>query len=96
MQPAARKAEILSAALTVAGEVGYQRVSREAIAARADCSPGLVSAYFGTMPALRRAIMSAAIARRDLVVLAQGLAVGDSKARCAPETLKRAAVEALI
>jgi len=96
MQPDARKAEILSAALTVAGEVGYQRVSREAIAARADCSPGLVSAYFGTMPALRRAIMSAAIARRDLTVLAQGLAAGDSKAKAAPEALRRSAAEALV
>ena len=96
MQPTARKAEILSAALTVAGEVGYRHVSRDAIAARADCSPGLVSAYFGTMPALRRAVMSAAIARRDLTVLAQGLAAGDSKAKAAPEALKRAAVKALL
>ncbi len=96
MQPDARKAEILAAALDTARAVGYRHVSREAISARAECSPGLVSAYFGTMPALRRAIMSAAIARRDLVVLAQGLAAGDSKAKAAPEALRRAAAEALV
>lgn len=96
MQPDARKAEILAAALDTARAVGYRHVSREAIAATAECSPGLVSAYFGTMPALRRAIMSAAIARRDLVVLAQGLAAGDSKARAAPEALRRAAAETLV
>ncbi len=96
MQPDARKAEILAAALDTARAVGYRHVSREAIAATAGCSPGLVSAYFGTMPALRRAIMSAAIARRDLVVLAQGLAAGDSKAKAAPEALRRAAAEALV
>ncbi len=96
MQPDARKAEILAAALAEARMVGYRHVSREAIAARAECSPGLVSAYFGTMQALRRAIMSAAIARRDLVVLAQGLAAGDSKAKAAPDALRRAAAEALV
>ncbi len=96
MQPDARKAEILAAALDTARAVGYRHVSREAIAATAGCSPGLVSAYFGTMPALRRAIMSAAIARRDLVVLAQGLAAGDSKAKAAPEALRRAAAKTLV
>ena len=96
MQPDARKAEILAAALDTARMVGYRHVSREAIAATAGCSPGLVSAYFGTMPALRRAIMSAAIARRDLVVLAQGLAAGNSKAKAAPEALRRAAAETLV
>ena len=96
MHPDARKAEILAAALDTARAVGYRHVSREAIAALAGCSPGLVSSYFGTMPALRRAIMSAAIARRDLTVLAQGLAAGDSKAKAAPEELRRAAAETLV
>ena len=96
MHPSDRKAEILAAALAAARTDGYRSVSREAIAARAGCSPGLVSAYYGTMKRLRRAILSAAVARRDLVVLAQGLAAGDSKARSAPEELKQAALRGLL
>jgi AcrR family transcriptional regulator len=94
--PADRKAEILTAALETARTDGYRSVSRETIAARADCSPGLVSYYFSTMKRLRRAVMSAAIARRDLVVLAQGLAAGDAKARSAPDELKQAAARGLL
>lgn len=95
MHPADRKAEILAAALVSARRHGYRSVSRETIAERAGCSPALVSAYFGTMKRLRRAIMSAAVARGDLPVLAQGLVAGDAKARSAPDELKRAALRSM-
>ena len=91
--PALRKCEIMDTALVLARVVGYQQVTREHLAARAACSPALISKYFGTMPNLKRAIMSAALIRRDLVVLAQGLAAGEPKARSAPEELRRAAME---
>lgn len=94
--PADRRAEIITAALDAARADGYRHISREAIAARAGCSPALVSSYYGTMTQLRRAVISAAIARRDLAVLAQGLAAGDSKARSAPQELKEAAVRGLL
>jgi len=96
MHPADRKAEILFAALVMSRTDGYRSVSRESIAALAKCSPALINSYFGTMKKLRRAIMSAAIVRRDLTVLAQGLAAGDSKARAAPDELKQAAVRGLL
>ncbi len=96
MHPADRKAEILTAALAAARTDGYRSVSRESIALHAGCSPSLVSSYYGTMKKLRRAIMSAAIARHDLAVLAQGLAAGDSKARAAPDELKELAVRGLL
>ncbi len=96
LHPADRKAEILTAALEAARTAGYRSVSREAIAQQARCSPALVSSYYGTMKRLRRAIMSAAIARGDLSVLAQGLAAGDAKARSAPDGLKQAALRGLL
>jgi AcrR family transcriptional regulator len=96
MLPVVRKAEILSAALEVARTAGYRNASRESIAAMAGCSPALVSKYYGTMNQLQRAIMSAAIARHDLPILAQGLAAGDSKARAAPPDLKESAVRGLL
>lgn len=94
--PADRKAELLNAAVHVARRDGYHSITREAVAEHAACSPGLVNKYFGTMLKLRRAVMSAAIARNDLVLIAQGLAAGDHKAQAAPPLLKRAAMEALL
>ena len=94
--PADRKAEILTAALHEARAVGYRAVTRDAVAVRAGCSPALISAHFGTMLQFHRAVMSAAIARSDLPVIAQGLAAGDPKAQRAPEAVKRAALEGLM
>ena len=91
-----RKAEILRVALALASKTGYMQITRQAVADRAACSPALVSEYFATMPQLRRAVMSAAIAERELTVLAQGLAARDSKARSAPEALRREAVAGLM
>lgn len=95
-RPADRKVEILDAALALARQYGYQRVTRDAIAAKADCSPAIVSKHFGTMVQLRRAIMSAAVVREDLNVIAQGLAAGDSKARAAKPEVRKAALERLL
>lgn len=94
-RPIEHKKELLAAALIIARTVGYDRVTRDALATAHGCSPALVSYYFATMPQLKRAIMSAAIAERDLVVLAQGLAAKDSKALAAPAALKGAAIRAL-
>lgn len=91
--PAARKADILTAALDLSRAGHYQRISREAIAERAGCSVGLVSRYLGTMPQLRRAVISAAIAKGDVRVLAQGLAAGEAKALAAPQELRVKAAE---
>ena len=94
--PHDRKAAILDAALHVARTHGYAHISREQIATQAACAPALVSRYYGTMTLLRRAIMGAAIARRDLTVLAQGLATKDKRAMGADAELRRAAVESLL
>ncbi len=90
-----RREAIMTAALTVATKVGYMTMTRDQIAAEADCSPGLVSAYLGTMPAMRRAVMRAAVARKVLPVVAQGLAMRDKHAMGAPEGVRAAAVRGL-
>lgn len=90
-----RKAAILLAAMTEAGKHGYDRVTREAIAQRADCAPGLVSHYFGTMPQMKRAIMSEAIRTRNLRIVAQGLTTRHPKAMRAPLELRTAAAMTL-
>jgi len=93
---AIRKEEILQVALRMAQEFGYQKITRDDLAERCRCSTGIVTKYFGTMQHLRRAVISAAIAHRDLQVLAQGLANNEAKAHAAPESLRRDAMEYVI
>lgn len=91
-----RKAQILGAALIACQSAGFSRVTREQIASLAACPPTLISYYFGTMQALRRAIMREAVASECLPVIAQGLALRDPHALKAPEDLRRRALTSLI
>jgi len=86
---------ILTAALNVAEVKGYARMTRDCIAAAAGVSAGLVSLRLGTMVELRRAVMRAAVKRRNVSVVAQGLAVGDVHAQRADAAL-RAEVAAFV
>lgn len=95
-RPHQRKQEILEAALALSRTRGYLNVTRKEIAFRALCSEAAVSAHFGTMKKLRRAIMSAAISRGELAIISQGLAAGDSKAQSACQEVKKAAVATLL
>lgn len=88
-----RKSEILSAALAIGHEVGYQSIRWEALASRAQCSVGLVGKYFGTMNQLRRAIVSHAIDQKDLRVIAQAIVAGEPKVKSIDAGLKRRAME---
>ena len=97
LHPDDRKQEILNAAIKVAGRPGgWGKMTRDAVAREAGCAEGLVSKYFGTMIAFRRSIMRAAIQARNLAVVAQGLAAGDTNAQKAPPELKAAAVKTLV
>lgn len=87
------KSVIMDLALHLAVLHGYDRITREMLSAEVECSPALISKLFGTMPQLRRAIMSAAVARSELRVIAQGLVAGDSKAKRATATVQREALE---
>jgi hypothetical protein len=91
-----RKEAILMIALELSEKVGFNKVIWKDIADEAGVSLGLLVYHFGTMVALRRTIMRAAISRRNLVVLAQGLAVKDEHAKKAPEDLKMEAVALLL
>lgn len=94
-RPATRPTEILAAAIKLAHRHGYATLSREQIADAARCSPATVSHVFGTMPQMRRAIMGEAIRLRDAKIVAQGIAIRDSRALKADESLRRAAAESI-
>jgi len=92
MDPAARAAEILGAAMAVAARVGWTQMTRAEIAAEAECSEGLVTARLGEMSALRRQVMRRAVADGNARVVLQGLAVCDPVALRAPTAVKRRAM----
>lgn len=90
------KIEILNAAMLVAQTAGYSRVTLQEVANQAGCTHGAVLYHFSTVAQLRRAIMSEAIRIGDAAIIAQGLAIGDSKAKRAPPNLKAAAAAYLM
>lgn len=96
LKPQDRKAEILTAAIKVAGRPGgWSTLTRESVANEAGCAVGLVSRYFGTMACFKRAIMRAAVNDRDLSIIAQGLATRDVNAIKADADLKAQALATL-
>lgn len=93
LQKQERKTELLDHAIAEAKAVGFSKISREGIARRADCSPGLIAYHLGNGIALRKAVMRAAVQRRELLLVAQGLAIADPIARRAPLEVRNKAVE---
>jgi AcrR family transcriptional regulator len=91
MEPGERKERILTAAISLAKEVGYHNLTRDEVAERAGVSFGLVTHYFGTMRGLRLSVMAEAIAQEIPEIVANGLATGDSLAKSAPPQLKEKA-----
>ena len=92
LEPDIRLAEILKAALVVATRGHYARMTRAQIAEQAGVAGSLVQHYLGTMPKLREAVMREAVERQCLAVIAQGLLAKDPHALCAPEALRRQAL----
>lgn len=91
LPPGERREAILNAALDVAEINGYMSITRQAVADQAGVTLGLITHYFSTMNQLKRAVMRAAIAQERLVVIAQGLAIGDDHAIKAPLELRHKA-----
>ena len=90
------KQRIIEAAIDVASRPGgWASLTRQAVAARAGCSDGLVSQHCGTMEQFKRDIMRHAIRSRHLSIIAQGLAAGDPRAKRAPPDLKGEALATL-
>lgn len=96
LKPADRKKQILDVAVRLAERIGYQRVTRHAIAEAAETSDAIVSHYHGTMTSLRRDIMRTAVRTKCLTIIAQGLAVNDPHALKASDELKKSALASLL
>lgn len=90
----ARVKQILDEALRQAEASGYANLTRDQVAHGANCAPGLVSHYFGTMDALRTAVLRAAVQREVLRVVAQGVIAKHFAVRHISRDLKTRALAA--
>jgi AcrR family transcriptional regulator len=95
LKPARRRELILNAAVALSLRGDYQKVTREAIANHSNVAPRLVSYYFGTMAAVRNAVMTEAVERELLPIIAQGLVAKDPLAAAAPIKLKARALDSI-
>jgi AcrR family transcriptional regulator len=91
LNPTDRTEQLLAVALRQAAAHGWRSITRESIAAAAGVSPALVSARLGTMDALRRSVMRAAVRERCVPVVAEGLALRDRHALRADTGLRELA-----
>ena len=89
-------ARILSAAISLSHTLGYEGVTRTRLARRLKCSEGLISYHFGTMAALRDAVMTSAIQTEDFKLIAQGYLGKHPVALKAPVELIRRAMSGAI
>lgn len=88
VDPALRKDHILNAAIVVAIDKGYNKVTRDDVAEAAGVSMGLITHYFTNMNQLRRDIMRTAVKRDIPEIVAQGLTNKDRHALKASKELK--------
>lgn len=75
---------------------GWINLTREQIGKVANVNPSLVPYYFGNMKSFKDFLMQEAIDNEVMGIIVQGLVVGNSVARKAPEELKIMAVKQLL
>lgn len=89
------KDKIMRAALRLAERDGFREVSRAAVAVNARIAAGSISYHFGNMKKFQNAIVGAAVATKNLVIIGQALAVRHPIALKAPAALKAKALKAM-
>lgn len=90
-----RQRAILAAAVEEAEANGFANIVRNRVAERAGVANGSVNHAFGTLAALKDAVMTEAVATHHEAIIAQGLAAGHPIAREAPAALRKMAARAL-
>lgn len=95
LAPTIRADQILDAALTVARSRGFSRLTLVDVAEQAGVTHSLVLHYYSTVAQLKRSVMRAAIDRKVLEVVAEGLAIKDRYALAAPPELRKLASQRL-
>lgn len=87
-----RREIILVAAIHIASEPGgWNTLTLAKIAKHSHCTHGLISHYYGSISALRRALVHAAIKQENFDILIQALSAGDPEAKRMRPLLKQKA-----
>lgn len=89
------KAIIIKTACQMAVRVGFDKLTRQAIAEKLDIFPSSISFHCGTMGDLRIAVLEYAIENEYLAVLGQGLTARHPVAMKAPAKLRARAARLL-
>ena len=83
-----RTAALLAVAHALAARDGWRELTRDGVASAAAVSPALISARLGTMDALRRSVMRAAVRGRVVPVVVEGLVARHPQALKADAALR--------
>lgn len=87
---------ILETAYHITQRDGFAALTRDGVADTAGIARGAINHQFGTMEALRDAVMQLAIESGDLPIIAHGLSISHPVARTAPDDVKRQALDTLL
>lgn len=90
------KEYILEVAYTMAQRDGFGSLTRDGVAAEAGVAMGSVNHHWVKMSALREAVMQRAVEEKNLELIGQGVALGDSVAKSAPLELRTRALTTLL
>lgn len=96
MLPGERTTNILTYAVGLAEEKGFDKFTRAELAEVAGVSEGLISLYFNDMDGLRNAVMRAASRDNNHRIIAQGIAASHPVALALPVEIKRKALNTLV
>lgn len=86
---------MLAAAIDLSVEEGFANFTRNSVADRAGYAASLVSHTFGSVDALREAVIAQAIEEKNLTIIAQALAAGHPAVQGLSPELKQQAATAL-
>ena len=95
LKPEVRKEIIITAALKLATEWHFLKVTRGMVAEDVGVAPATIQYHFKNMDQFRKELMRAAVKQECLPVIAQGLLMGNNHARKASPELKQRAVESV-
>jgi AcrR family transcriptional regulator len=95
INPDDRRKEILDAGIALAKVHGYNTVTCKQVSSLAGTARSNIYYYFGTVGALRAAILLEAVTRRDLEIVAQAMSLRDPDLAGVPTALQNEARGAL-
>jgi AcrR family transcriptional regulator len=95
LQRAERRSAILGAAVDLAATKGYRNLGRDVVAQMAGVALGSVNHEFGTIDALRDAVVVEAVRTESLPIIAQAIVDGHGAVADLPAELKKRALDSV-